>query len=175
MMSLKMQAASGILKTIMIGEADAGRQNTLCRIIRGDQDLQKVAGQRTTQFHLNKNITITLFTNSSNDSELNLLYLGAQIILVVFDVSRRKTLNKALAQFQATKKNYCGKHAQLLLIAHRIGNGPREVTPEEGEKTALKCDMMYMEVDAEKTTQKELWNKLIELGEKYLFVLAQNE
>ena len=178
MMSLKMalerRKARGTLKTIMVGENDVGKQSLLCRIIRGDQDLEKVVGIQTVQCQLNESLVTSIYPNSSNDSPLDLLYSGAQLILVVFDISRKKTLDDAIEQLQesANKKN-AGPEAQLLLIAHRIGNGPREVTPEEGEKVALKYDMMYMEVDAEKTTQKELLSKLTELGEKFRFLVSQ--
>ena len=172
--AVERRRAAGTLKTVFVGEKDVGKQSLLCRIIRGDQDLDRVASIEAETINPKGNLAFEIFPNQYNDSPLGTLFSAAQIILVVFDVSRRRTLEEAIDQLQSSANlKDLDEKAEMLLVGHILGGGPREVSSDEGAQVALKFGMAYIEVDAERTTQDELLSKLIQLGQKYKSAIGQ--
>ena len=94
-------------------------------------------------------------------------YRGALLIMLVFDLSSRESLESLQKTFLSDIQSLADHTAQYLLIGNK-SDLPRQITSDEAESWALQNNCFYLEMSAKDTLRETAISKLEEVANKFL-------
>ncbi|KAJ3432099.1 rab2a [Anaeramoeba flamelloides] len=144
-----------VLKYIIVGSMGSGKSSILCRFIEDEfyEEISHTIGIEFSTKILNigtEQVKIQIWDTAGQEkfrAVTRSYYRGASCVLLVYDTSRRSTLNESRVWLQDAKK-YCGSETIFILIGNKIDFTEREVTYEEGKKFAEENGLEYIETSA---------------------------
>jgi Ras-related protein Rab-35 len=156
-------------KLLVVGESSVGKSSILLRYTNGqftdnynytvgvDFKVKKI-------IHKNKEVTLQLWDTAGQEryrSVTRTFYHRAKGVVVVFDLSNRKTLEAVTRWLMEIQEN-CDEIPRIL-----VGNkcdSLREVKEEEGAEVAKRFGLPYMETSAKEDINiNSTFNKLVEI------------
>eukprot|EP00055_Hartaetosiga_balthica_P000571 m.136937 g.136937 ORF g.136937 m.136937 type:complete len:198 (-) comp11076_c0_seq1:81-674(-) len=141
-------------KLLIIGDSNCGKSCLLIRFTNDtfDEHMSPTIGVDFKKKSLSLSGTelqLTVWDTAGQDRFKTLTasyYRGAQGIILVYDVTRRKTFEHITTWLNEANV-YCDENAIKMLIANKIDE-PRQVSTEEGRELARENNMLFIECSA---------------------------
>lgn len=152
-----MSSSDIILKILTLGESSVGKSSIIRRFTNNkfsEQFLTTVGVDFKSKIisYRNKKVKVLLVDTSGQDRFRNIAnnyYRSADGILLVFDVSKRMSIEKFDLWIQQINEKWSSDNNSILLFGNKIDCvNDREISNEEGKQLAEKYKMVYVEGSA---------------------------
>ena len=152
-----MASSDIILKILTLGESSVGKSSIIRRFTNNkfnEQFLTTVGVDFKSKIisYKNKKVKVLLVDTSGQDRFRNIAnnyYRSADGILLVFDVSKRISIEKFDLWIQQINEKWSANNNSILLFGNKIDYvNDREISTEEGKQLAEKYKMVYVEGSA---------------------------
>ena len=152
-----MASSDIILKILTLGESSVGKSSIIRRFTNNkfnEQFLTTVGVDFKSKIisYKNKKVKVLLVDTSGQDRFRNIAnnyYRSADGILLVFDVSKRISIEKFDLWIQQINEKWSANNNSILLFGNKIDYvNDREISNEEGKQLAEKYKMVYVEGSA---------------------------
>jgi small GTP-binding protein len=152
-----MASSDIILKILTLGESSVGKSSIIRRFTNNkfnEQFLTTVGVDFKSKIisYKNKKVKVLLVDTSGQDRFRNIAnnyYRSADGILLVFDVSKRISIEKFDLWIQQINEKWSADNNSILLFGNKIDCvNDREISNEEGKQLAEKYKMAYIEGSA---------------------------
>jgi small GTP-binding protein len=152
-----MSSSDIILKILTLGESSVGKSSIIRRFTNNkfnEQFLTTVGVDFKSKIisYKNKKVKVLLVDTSGQDRFRNIAnnyYRSADGILLVFDVSKRISIEKFDLWIQQINEKWSADNNSILLFGNKIDCvNDREISNEEGKQLAEKYKMVYIEGSA---------------------------
>ena len=152
-----MSSSDIILKILTLGESSVGKSSIIRRFTNNkfnEQFLTTVGVDFKSKIisYKNKKVKVLLVDTSGQDRFRNIAnnyYRSADGILLVFDVSKRISIEKFDLWIQQINEKWSADNNSILLFGNKIDCvNDREISNEEGKQLAEKYKMVYVEGSA---------------------------
>lgn len=152
-----MSSSDIILKILTLGESSVGKSSIIRRFTNNkfnEQFLTTVGVDFKSKIisYKNKKVKVLLVDTSGQDRFRNIAnnyYRSADGILLVFDVSKRISIEKFDLWIQQINEKWSADNNSILLFGNKIDCvNDREISNEEGKQLAEKYKMAYIEGSA---------------------------
>ena len=159
------------MKVIIVGHSKVGKSCILDRLtddIFTEDQKPTIGVEYGTFYSHDGHIKFQLWDTAGEEKYKSIIrsyYRGALIIMVVFDLSSRESLDRLQNTFLSDIQSFAGPTAQYLLIGNK-SDLPRQVTADEAESWALQNNCFYLEMSAKDTLRVTVISKLEEVANK---------
>jgi len=146
------------LKVIMVGDSGVGKSSLVLRYVddffSGDSQFISIGEDfKDKELELDgKKIVLHIWDTAGQErfrTITSLYYRGSHVILIVFDVTEKKSFDNVRHWFNDSKdKSYA---ILICLIGNKIDSDKRVITREEGEAQARSYDIPYFETSCATT------------------------
>ena len=157
-------------KIIILGSVNVGKTSISNRFVyngfKNAQDATVGASffRKTINYDL-RDITLQIWDTSGNNrfsSLLPMYYRNAKGVIVVYDVTERKTFNR-ITEILADLRKHVDYILPIVLVGNKFDLGSREVTYEEGAKIAKIYNLEFIECSAKTGVNiPEIFNLLVD-------------
>lgn len=149
-----------IFKCVVIGDSGVGKSSLVARFT-DDLFVEEIAPTIGVDFRTKtvtvgeKRVRLTIWDTAGQERFRTLTssyYRRAQIVIIVFDVTRRKTFDSVATWMAEVKENFAYESIVKVLVGNMIDKSPRSVIVEEAIKLAKHHEMLYIETSAKTKT-----------------------
>jgi len=149
-----------IFKVVVIGDSGVGKSSIVARYT-DDVFIEEMSATIGVDFRVKtvnvgeKRVKLTIWDTAGQERFRTLTgsyYRGAQIALVVFDVTRHSTIESVETWMREINDNFTHASIVKVLVGNKIDKHPRTVEVEEAMELAKRHEMLYIETSAKTKT-----------------------
>lgn len=149
-----------VFKVVVIGDSAVGKSSIVSRYT-DDIFVEDMAATIGVDFRVKtvsvgeKKIKLTMWDTAGQERFRTLTgsyYRGAQIVFIVFDVTRHPTFESVEAWIREIQDNFAHASIIKVLIGNKIDKSPRAVEVHEAVELAKRYEMLYIETSAKSKT-----------------------
>ncbi|XP_053142229.1 ras-related protein Rab-17 [Hemicordylus capensis] len=152
---------SHVFKVVLLGSSSVGKSSLAYRYVKKDfrESLPTVGCSFFTQIISVDNTTIKfeIWDTAGQEkyhSVCHLYYRGANAAVLVYDITRKESLEKAKVWLRELEKEFLQDEIIIVLVGNKLDLSPsREVTLEEAKEVAKRENILYMETSAKSNHQ----------------------
>ncbi|XP_062974612.1 ras-related protein Rab-17 [Elgaria multicarinata webbii] len=152
---------SYIFKVVLLGSTSVGKSSLAYRYVKKDfRDSLPTVGCSFFTHVLsldNTKVKYEIWDTAGQEkyhSVCHLYYRGANAALLVYDITRKESLEKAKVWLRELEKEFPHDEIIIVLVGNKLDLSPeREVTFQEAKEFAKTKNMMYMETSAKSNHQ----------------------
>ena len=162
-----------LIKIILVGDSKVGKSSILKRLTEDDffeQHNATIGVEFGTCYSRDRHTKFQVWDTAGEQrykAITRAYYKGAMIIMLVFNLSSRESLDSIQKTFQSEIQSFADPTAQYLLIGNK-SDLAREVTADEAESWALHNNCFYLEMSAKDTPKETVISKIEEVKNKFL-------
>ena len=159
-------------KLLFVGESGVGKSNLILKLADDtftSEFISTVGVDYKITYTADSMFKLQVWDTSGQErfrSIANAYYRGAQIMVFVFSVDDRKSLDVLQGLSDFADQN-CGTKIEKLLIGNKNDCVDRKVSIDEAEKWAIDHDMTYLDFSAKNDLRATLLSKITEIVEKH--------
>ena len=149
-----------IFKVVVIGDSGVGKSSLVARYT-DDFFEEGMAATIGVDFRVKtvevgeKRVKLTIWDTAGTERFRTLsgsYYRGAQIAIIVFDVTNTKSFDNLSTWMEEIELNFTHANLIKVLIGNKIDKSPRAVQTEQGLQLARDHEMLYIETSAKTKT-----------------------
>lgn len=177
--------AKYIIKILTLGDTMVGKSSIVLRFSddKFDDNIFSTIGiDFKTKYikYKNSSVKVLIWDTAGQEKFKNIAkqyYRGANGVLLVYDISSRKSFERVDFWLKELKENNRIDELFICLVANKIDlQDTREITTEEGEKFAKENKINFLEVSAKSGKNiKELFDKIINGSMQKVFAVNEKD